>query len=97
MKFRKNRNFVQRLLDTNEKDISKLEAQIEVLDQQAKFIEKLLDNPITKQKTVDVVTYVDTKVVTKNRTYTLGVDEWLDRSDSPETLLAHRQLPFLGL
>ena len=61
------------------------------------MIEKFLDNPITKDKTIEVRSYVETRVDTGGQTWDFNVNEWLDRSDSPETLSMHTNLKFLGL
>jgi len=61
------------------------------------MVEKFLESPITKDKIVEVRRYDDTRVDTGSRTYSFQADDWLDRSDSPETLIVHNNLPFLAL
>ena len=56
-----------------------------------------LSGYITNDKNLEVIRYEDIRVDTGARTYQFKVDEWLDRSDSPETLTMHKNLPFLGL
>ena len=52
---------------------------------------------IGKDKEVEVSRFVEEKVVTSEKTYGLKVDEWLDRTDSPQTLNLNKDIPFLAL
>lgn len=50
-----------------------------------------------KDKIIEVVRYENVRVDTGGRTYNLTNEEWLDRSDSPETINLNDNLAFLGL
>ena len=92
-------------MDTKSKDLDQIESKIELLNEQGKMVNKRLDSEmtyylsgyITNDKNLEVIRYEDIRVDTGARTYQFKVDEWLDRSDSPETLTMHKNLPFLGL
>ena len=53
------------------------------------MLNKFLDSPIAKDKEVEVIRYEDIRVDTGAHTYSFKVNEWLDRSDSSETLKMH--------
>ena len=94
---RENRGLIDRMMDTKNKDIGELDAQIELLNKQEKTIVKFLDSPISKDKEIEVTRVENVRVDTGHKTYNFKVDEWLDRTDSPELLKNHRNLPFLDL
>ena len=50
-----------------------------------------------KDKTIELIRYENVRVDTGGRTYNLVNEEWLDRSDSPETVDMNDNLPFMGL
>jgi len=56
-----------------------------------------LDSSISKEKIIEIKSYVEKRVDTGEKTYIFEADEWLDLSDSPETLILHSNLPFLAL
>ena len=52
---------------------------------------------IGKDKTVEVVRFEDRKIETAKRCYNFKVTDWIDRTDSPETIKVHSNIPLLGL
>ena len=58
---------------------------------------EFLNSPISKDKTVKVKRYENKRFDTSAETYNFKTEEWVDRTDSPETLKMHSKLPFLAL
>ena len=58
---------------------------------------EFLNSPMSKDKSVKVKRYENKRFDTSAETYKFSIKEWVDRTDSPETLKLHSKLPFLGL
>ena len=90
------RSMFERLMP-GKRDIDAVRAELRMLREKESMLLRFLDGDIAKDKRIEVSKFVNTRVDTGGRTYQFKVHEWVDHSDTPETLASHADLPFLAL
>jgi len=63
-----------------------MRAELKMLKEKEKMLQMFLDSNIAKDKSIEVSKFVNQRVDSGGRTYRFKIDEWVDHSDTPETL-----------
>ena len=90
------RSILERLMP-GQRDINAVKAELSVLKEKESMLLQFLNSDIAKDKQVETSKFVNERVDTGGRTYQFNVNEWVDHSDTPESLASHANLPFLAL